>query len=93
MDSELPYEGKQYYAGVAYDGYGRGMVNSKSIWWYNQQTRQVDDYNQPNYATRWYYQDPIYTYYFYIDSNKESGSYPSGGEISNIVEWVQYRAI
>ena len=49
------------------------------------------DYNKPIYATRWYYQDPIYTYYFYKDENKESSSYPSGSDISNIQEWVMYR--
>ena len=39
----------------------------------------------------WRYQDPIYTYYYYRDVNKEATSYPSGSDISNIVEWVMYR--
>jgi len=45
-----------------------------------------------NYGTRWYFQDPIYTYYYYRDVNKESGSNPSGANISNVQEWVRYRA-
>ena len=44
-----------------------------------------------NYGTRWYYKDPIYTYYFKKTTNKESSSYPSGSNISNIKEYVQYR--
>ena len=54
--------------------------------WHLERTYTVD-----NYATRWYYQEPIYTYYFYKDENKESSSYPSGSDISNIQEWVMYR--
>lgn len=45
-----------------------------------------------NYGTRWYYQDPVYTHTFHKDENKESTSKPSGSNISNIVEWVKYRA-
>lgn len=45
-----------------------------------------------NYATRWYYQDPIYTYYYYRDVNKESTSDPSGqANVSNVVKYVKYR--
>ena len=43
-----------------------------------------------NYATRWYYQEPVYTYYFYRDENKESTSNPTGKDISNVQEWVRY---
>lgn len=48
-------------------------------------------YTTDNYATRWYYQEPVYTYYFYKDENKESTSTPTGENISNVQEWVQYR--
>ena len=48
-------------------------------------------YTTNNYATRWYYQEPVYTYYFYKDENKESTTSPSGSNISNVQEWVQYR--
>lgn len=44
-------------------------------------------------ATRWYYQEPVYTYYFYKDESKESTTNPSGqSNVSNVQEWVQYRA-
>lgn len=48
-----------------------------------------------NYGTRWYYQDPIYTYYYYKDSEKTALlSDPSGwgdSSISNVQKWVTYR--
>lgn len=51
------------------------------------------DYTWTEYhnGTRWYYQEPVYTYYFYKDENKESTTSPSGSDISNVQEWVQYR--
>lgn len=43
--------------------------------------------------TEWHYQDPVYTYYYYQDSNKESTTDPTGqSNVSNVVKWVQYRA-
>ncbi len=45
-----------------------------------------------NYGTRWYYQEPVYTYYFSKTEDVESREDPSTLEnVSNIVEWVQYR--
>lgn len=45
-----------------------------------------------NKKDRWYYQEPVYTYYYYRDVNKEAVSDPSGQtDISNVVKWVQYR--
>lgn len=49
------------------------------------------DYSKPIYSTCWYYQEPVYTYYFYKDESKESTSYPTDSDISNIQEWVMYR--
>ena len=44
-------------------------------------------------GTRWYYQEPVYTYYYYRDINKESTSDPTGqSNVSNIVKYVKYRA-
>lgn len=44
-------------------------------------------------GTRWYYQEPVYTYYYYRDLNKESASDPTGqSNVSNIVKYVKYRA-
>lgn len=37
-----------------------------------------------NYDTRWYYQEPVYTYYFYKDTQMESATSPTGSDISNI---------
>lgn len=43
--------------------------------------------------TEWRYQDPVYTYYYYQDVNKESTSNPTGSaNVSNIQEWVKYRS-
>ena len=47
--------------------------------------------------TEWRYRDrsKIWTYYYKRDSNKESAEYPvtpNGCDISNIEEWVQYKA-
>jgi len=45
-----------------------------------------------NYGTRWYYQEPVYTYYYYRDVAKESTSDPTGqSDVSNIQKWVRYR--
>lgn len=51
-------------------------------------------YTVENKATRWYYQEPVYTYYYYKDLAKETtASNPTGqANVSNVVEWVQYRA-
>lgn len=46
-----------------------------------------------NYGTRWYYQEPVYTYYYYRDVAKEATSNPTGqSNVSDVVEWVRYRA-
>ncbi len=47
-----------------------------------------------NYKTQYRYRDRslVYTYYYKKDESKESTTYPSGSNISNIQEWVQYRA-
>ena len=51
-------------------------------------------YDSPNYATRWYYQEPIYTYYYSKQTdNIPAESDPTGQtNVSNVVKWVQYRA-
>ncbi len=60
-----------------------------TVWKDNPFTTQ--EWVSDNYGTRWYYQDPVYTHYYYKDEYKESSSYPSGSNISNIQEWVKYR--
>ncbi len=78
---------------VAKDGgtfkwYANGTGSWAAVYFVNEYDET--DYSKPNYSTRWYYQEPIYTYYFYKDEAKESTSYPNSGEVSNVVEWVQY---
>lgn len=54
-------------------------------YWYSR------EYDDVQYGTRWYFQDPVYTYYFYRLDNMESSSVPSGNGVSNVQGWVQYR--
>lgn len=42
-----------------------------------------------NYDTRWYYQEPVYTYYFYKDTQMESATSSTDSDISNIRKWVK----
>ncbi len=45
------------------------------------------------YRDEWRYQDPVYTYYFYRDLQKESTTDPTNwSDTSNEVKWVKYRA-
>lgn len=88
------------YNGSYYTHYGyrynpsTDAYNGKYLYWYNETTREVDNTNSPIYKTQYRYRDRhlIYTYYFYRNENLESTGYPSGSDISNITEWVQYRA-
>ena len=66
-------------------GYKYWHGNKYSTYW---PKREYDDIH---YGTRWYFQEPVYTYYYYRDVNKESSSRPSGSNISNVQEWVRYR--
>jgi len=66
-------------------------------WWYNGTNYRtmwyLREWDDIKYGTRWYYQDPVYTYYYYRDVAKESNSDPTGqSNVSNVVKWVQYRA-
>lgn len=88
VDSELEFY-KNSSNGVKTYKYWHSSTN----WWvvYFKETRQqkVSD----NYGTRWYYQEPIYTYYYYQDSELESTTDPTGqNDVSNVVKWVQYIA-
>lgn len=42
-----------------------------------------------NYDTRWYYQEPVYTYYLYKDTQMESATSSTDSDISNIRKWVK----
>ena len=61
-----------------------------TVWQCNPLTTQ--EWISDNYGTRWYYQEPIYTYYFYRDVNKEATNDPSGkSNVSNVVKYVKYK--
>ncbi len=78
--------------GVHSRGYKYWMGNTYDTYWYLSETDETN-YNDPRYSTRWYYQEPVYTYYFYRDVSKESTSDPSGqNNVSNVVKWVKYRS-
>ena len=50
-------------------------------------------YTLEHKSTRWYYQEPIYTYYYYRDVDKEATSDPTGqADVSNVQKWVKYIA-
>ncbi len=84
---QLEYKGtssesskKPYYGYYKLDG-------CPNIWY---QCATFETYEN-TYGTRWYYQEPIYTYYFYKMENKESATeVKSSDTISNIQKWVKY---
>lgn len=88
-DSRLPYKTSSQTGGVA--GWGHPRDGGWFLVWECnpcEQQKWVSD----NYGTRWYYQDPVYTYYFYRDLSKESTSDPTNwSNTSNEVKWVMYR--
>lgn len=89
-DSRLPYKSSAQTGGVA--GYGY-TVGSKWILVWECNPCEQQQWVSDNYGTRWYYQDPVYTYYFYRDLSKESTSDPTNwSNTSNEVKWVMYRA-
>lgn len=79
--------------------YGKGHPNEAGvvfpgIYWYNEVTQWVDDYNSPIKKPKWRYRDrfQIWTYYYTRSEELQLDSYPVGDNISNIREQVQYRA-
>ena len=76
------------YYGDSYE-YGKLSEDSKRIYWYNEKTRQVDDTNSPIYVTQYRFRDKVFNYYK-ID-HLTSETYPSGDNLSNIVEMIRYR--
>lgn len=50
------------------------------------------EYDDIQYGTRWYYQEPVYTYYFSRNVSKESSSDPTGqSNVSNVKKYVKYK--
>lgn len=88
VTSPLPNGYYSSTTGQRYTGAACSQCGAKQHW-------HLDyTYTTDNYSTRWYYQDPVYTYYYYRDVNKETtSSDPTGqGDVSNVVKYVQYRA-
>lgn len=80
-DNDIRYAGS--------DTYANRWIKANSSYNHSVSTTFTRTINR----TEWRYQDPVYTYYYYKDENKEATTNPSGqSNVSNIQEWVQYRA-
>lgn len=89
FDSPLEYYGDVY----GHAGYKWWYSSTNYVTLYQRSPFTTQEWVSDNYGTRWYYQDPVYTYYYYRDLDKESASDPTGqSNVSNVQEWVQYRA-
>lgn len=71
--------------GYPYGYVSCGDVGSDHLWLYDR------EYDSPNYSTRWYYQDPVYTYYYKKTEAKESSKEVKASDsISNVKKYVKY---
>ena len=81
--STITISGKSY---ALYGSHTCPKCGAKDAWY------EDGDYYDIKYGTHWYYQDPIYTDYYYRDTNQESSEDPSGQEnVSNVTKYVKYR--
>lgn len=70
---------------ACWKGYACPQCGASNIW-FGRST-----YVENHYSTRWYYQEPVYTYYFTKTEAKESTTEISTSDtISNVQKWVQY---
>ena len=88
FDEPLTTLGSKGNYSTGYRYYYNG-TNYCTVWKSDPFTTQ--EWVSDNYGTRWYYQEPVYTYYFYRDDEKASSTYPDESDISNVVKWVRYR--
>ena len=80
--------GYKYYYNAANGNTVSG--NYITVWQASPFTTQ--EWVSDNYGTRWYYQEPVYTYYYYRDVSKEAASDPTGEpNVSNVVKYVRYQ--
>lgn len=70
--------------------YHLNNVYGNWVWVYYSRQEQVDDTSSPINATRWYYQEPIYTYTYKRSQTSYSSTKPSGSNISNVKKFVKY---
>ena len=91
----VPEYGPYDYCGRSNLWFRGGYSNDNGDYYWEQWVPSSEWVSQGywNYYDLWRYRDryQIYTYYFTRSENKESSSYPSGDNISNIQEYVQYR--
>lgn len=82
VTSALTYH-KDYSGHAGYRYYHNG-TNYYIVWL----SREYDDVS---YGTRWYYQEPVYTYYYKKTEAKESSTeVKASGSISNVKKYVKY---
>lgn len=90
FDSELPTAGSV--SGHTKYKWSNHHGTGKYMYVYADNPYKTQEKVSDNYGTRWYYQEPVYTYYYYKDENKESTTNPTGqSNVSNVQEWVKYR--
>ena len=81
-------------SGSQYRWYASGGTAWAAV--YSSGTRSVDNYNSPIYSDRWYYKEPIYTYYFTKTEQKTSSTEITPEDatgtdvISNVQKKVRY---
>lgn len=81
-----------YTSACAYPGYNKGSGTGYILSYGG--TLYVFFISSNTYTMYYRYRDRslVYTYYFSKTEEKESTTLPSGDNISNVQEWVQYRA-
>lgn len=80
LDYALPYQAS-HTCGAAY---GQKMIDTqKNIFWYNQETQVVPNYNSPIYVTKYRYRDwiPVYKYSKWSEWSEWSDTEISGDEM------------
>lgn len=77
-------------SGSTYRWHANGDSSWAAVYFVNEYDET--DYNKPIKSIRWYYQEPVYTHYYYRDDKMESKTNPTGGSgVSNVKEMVRYK--
>lgn len=86
LDYELAQKGTSSEGGKPYYGYYK--INECLNIWYRCGTYVTYTYT---YGTRWYYQEPVYTYYYKkTEAKKSSTEVKASDSISNVQKYVKY---
>lgn len=88
LDYQLPYSWTGSTGIKWHNGPKCSRCGASNMWYPN------GSYVQETKSTRWYYQDPVYTYYYYKDVSKEttSGDPTGKSNVSNVKKLVKYIA-